>query len=74
MRNPTERKNEARRAITQGVREDRTVEQFTARITRHPKGKPGHVYLAQDIAYIRADSLNELQALVADFAWERTPA
>jgi hypothetical protein len=57
-----------------GVAEDRTREQFTARITRHPKGKPGHVYVAQDIAYLRADTLNELQALVADFAWEATPA
>lgn len=56
-----------------GVAEDRTREQFTARITRHPKGKPGHVYVAEDIAYLRANSLTELQAVVADFAWERTP-
>jgi hypothetical protein len=56
----------------QGVPEDRLREQFTARITRHPKGKPGRAYLAEDIAYIRANSLGELQALVADFAWENT--
>ncbi len=74
MSNPTETKNIRRRAINRGVPENRTREQFTARITRHPKGKPGHVYLAEDIAYIRADTLTELQAHVADFAWERTPA
>jgi hypothetical protein len=56
-----------------GVPEDRTKEQFTARITRHPAGQPGHVYVAEDIAYIRADSLNDLQAFVADFSWEKTP-
>jgi hypothetical protein len=60
--------------INRGAPEDRTREQFTARITRHPKGKPGHAYLAEDIAYIRADTLGELQALVADFAWDADDA
>lgn len=50
-----------------GVDEDRTREQFTARVTRHPAGKPGHVYVAQDVAYLRANSLAELEALFMDW-------
>lgn len=56
-----------------GREEDRTKEQFTAQIMRHPPGDPGHVYVAEVIANVRGDSLNDLQAFVADFAWEATP-
>lgn len=56
-----------------GREEDRTREQFTAQILRHPKGEPGHVYVAEVIANVRGNSLNDLQAFVADFAWEETP-
>jgi hypothetical protein len=59
---------------TVGVPEDRTREQFAATIMRHPAGKPGHVYVAQVLAEVRADTLTELQASVADFAWDATNA
>lgn len=55
-----------------GREEDRTKEQFTAQIMRHPPGEPGHVYVAEVIANIRGDSLFDLQAFVADFAWEKS--
>jgi hypothetical protein len=56
-----------------GREEDRTREQFTAEIIRHPPGEPGHVYLAQAIAQVRGNTLGDLQAFVADFVWESTP-
>lgn len=56
-----------------GREEDRSKEQFTAQIMRHPPGEPGHVYVAEVIANVRGDSLNDLQAFVADFVWEETP-
>ena len=57
-----------------GREEDRGREQFTATILRHPPGKPGHVYVAQNVATIRGNSLADLQAFVADFAWEQDDA
>jgi hypothetical protein len=51
-----------------GVPENRRREQFTAEIMRHPEGEPGHVYVAQVVARFRADTLSELQALIASYA------
>jgi hypothetical protein len=58
-----------------GREEDRTREQFTAQILRHPEGEPATWpgYVADIIANVRANSLGELQQFVADFVWENTP-
>ena len=57
-------------AKTIGTPENRRIEQYTATIMYHPAGEPGHVYTAQVLAHVRGDSLNELQASVADFAFD----
>jgi hypothetical protein len=51
----------------EGTEEDRTRSQFTARITHHPPGEPGHAYIAQDLAYLRANTLKELEQLITEF-------
>lgn len=47
-----------------GVEEDRLREQFTCQIIRHPPGKPGHVYLSEVVANVRANSVDELGDLL----------
>ena len=51
-----------------GEAEDRTREQFTVSILRHAPGRPGHVYVAQVIANMRANTLSDLQDLIWHFA------
>lgn len=47
-----------------GVEEDRSREQFTASILRHPPGDPGHVYVAEVVGQVRANSVGELVELL----------
>lgn len=54
-------------AQTIGVPEDRLANQFTAQILYHPPGEPGHVYAAQVLAHVRANSLAELAQAIEDF-------
>lgn len=59
------------RPMTVGQAEDRTREQWTAEVLFHPPGKPGHVYVAQVVAHVRANDVDELARLVKDVTYQQ---
>ena len=53
-----------------GVKADRTRDQYTLEVMRHPAGKPGHAYLAQALVQFRANTVAELVDMVAAYCKE----
>lgn len=50
-----------------GVAADRTRDQYTLEVMRHPAGKPGHAYVAQSLVTFQANTTADLVELVTEY-------